>query len=78
MSVRKGSHAQLKHPSRGGRVMVPLHAGETIGPGHFHSILARAGPPSRSPSRAQEHIREARGRPLLYSFKNLCVSQLNS
>jgi predicted RNA binding protein YcfA (HicA-like mRNA interferase family) len=25
--VQKGSHAQLRHPSRGGRVTVPLHAG---------------------------------------------------
>ena len=41
--VQKGSHAQLKHPSRGGRVTVPLHAGETIGPGLLHSILAQAG-----------------------------------
>lgn len=26
--VQKGSHAQLKHPERGGRVTVPLHAGD--------------------------------------------------
>jgi len=41
--VQKGSHAQLKHPSRGGRVTVPLHAGETIGPGLLRSILSQAG-----------------------------------
>ena len=41
--VQKGSHAQLKHPDRGGRVTVPLHAGETIGPGLLRSILAQAG-----------------------------------
>ncbi|MHB1510890.1 MAG: type II toxin-antitoxin system HicA family toxin [Acidimicrobiales bacterium] len=41
--VQKGSHAQLKHPSRGGRVTVPLHAGETVGPGLLRSILAQAG-----------------------------------
>ncbi|HUY86824.1 MAG TPA: type II toxin-antitoxin system HicA family toxin [Acidimicrobiales bacterium] len=41
--VQKGSHAQLKHPKRGGRVTVPLHAGETIGPGLLRSILAQAG-----------------------------------
>jgi predicted RNA binding protein YcfA (HicA-like mRNA interferase family) len=41
--VQKGSHAQLKHPSRGGRVTVPLHAGETIGPGLLPSILSQAG-----------------------------------
>ncbi len=40
--VQKGSHAQLKHPDRGGRVTVPLHAGETIGPGLLRSILAQA------------------------------------
>jgi len=41
--VQKGSHAQLKHPSRSGRVTVPLHAGETIGPGLLRSILSQAG-----------------------------------
>jgi len=41
--VQKGSHAQLKHPSRGGRVTVPLHVGETIGPGLLRSILNQAG-----------------------------------
>jgi len=41
--VQKGSHAQLKHPSRGGRVTVPLHRGETIGPGLLRSILNQAG-----------------------------------
>jgi predicted RNA binding protein YcfA (HicA-like mRNA interferase family) len=41
--AQKGSHAQLKHPARGGRVTVPLHAGETIGPGLLRSILSQAG-----------------------------------
>jgi predicted RNA binding protein YcfA (HicA-like mRNA interferase family) len=41
--AQKGSHAQLKHPERGRRVTVPLHAGETIGPGLLRSILAQAG-----------------------------------
>ena len=41
--VQKGSHAQLKHPSRGGRVTIPLHSGETIGPGLLRSILNQAG-----------------------------------
>jgi predicted RNA binding protein YcfA (HicA-like mRNA interferase family) len=41
--VQKGAHAQLKHPSRGGRVTVPLHAGETIGPGLLRSVLSQAG-----------------------------------
>lgn len=30
---QKGSYAQLKHPTRGGRVTVPLHAGEATGSG---------------------------------------------
>jgi predicted RNA binding protein YcfA (HicA-like mRNA interferase family) len=41
--VQRGSHAQLKHPARGGRVTVPLHAGETIGPGLLRSIMSQAG-----------------------------------
>ena len=41
--AQKGSHAHLKHPARGGRVTVPLHAGETIGPGLLRSILNQAG-----------------------------------
>ena len=41
--TQKGSHAQLKHPHRGGRVTVPLHAGETIGPGLLRSVLNQAG-----------------------------------
>lgn len=41
--AQRGSHAQLKHPERGGRVTVPLHAGETLGPGLVRSILAQAG-----------------------------------
>jgi predicted RNA binding protein YcfA (HicA-like mRNA interferase family) len=41
--TQKGSHAQLRHPSRGGRVTVPLHAGGMIGPGLLRSILSQAG-----------------------------------
>ncbi len=41
--AQRGSHTQLRHPSRGGRVTVPIHAGETIGPGLLRSILAQAG-----------------------------------
>jgi predicted RNA binding protein YcfA (HicA-like mRNA interferase family) len=41
--TQKGSHVQLKHPARGGRVTVPIDAGETIGPGLLRSILAQAG-----------------------------------
>jgi len=41
--VQEGSHVQLRNPVRGGRVTVPVHAGETIGPGLLRSILAQAG-----------------------------------
>jgi predicted RNA binding protein YcfA (HicA-like mRNA interferase family) len=41
--AQKGSHAQLKHPDRGGRVTIPLHAGQTIGPRLLRSILNQAG-----------------------------------
>lgn len=41
--AQRGPHAQLKHPVRGGRVTVPLHAGETIGPGLLRSVLNQAG-----------------------------------
>ena len=41
--AQKGSHVQLKHPTRGGRVTVPIHAGETFGPGLIKSILSQAG-----------------------------------
>ncbi|HEU5316381.1 MAG TPA: type II toxin-antitoxin system HicA family toxin [Chloroflexota bacterium] len=39
----KGSHVQLKHPTRGGRVTVPIHKGQTLGPGLVASILTQAG-----------------------------------
>ena len=38
-----GSHAHLRHPSRGGLVTVPVHPGETIGPRLLMSILDQAG-----------------------------------
>ena len=41
--AQRGSHVQLRHPERSGRVTIPLHAGETIGPGLLRSILAQAG-----------------------------------
>ena len=40
--VQKGSHAQLKHPHQSGRVTIPLHAGETIGPRLLRAILRQA------------------------------------
>jgi predicted RNA binding protein YcfA (HicA-like mRNA interferase family) len=33
---------KVKHPTIGGRVKVPLHPGETIGPGLLRSILTQA------------------------------------
>ena len=41
--AQRGSHVQLKHPARPGRVTIPIHAGETIGPRLLSSILRQAG-----------------------------------
>jgi predicted RNA binding protein YcfA (HicA-like mRNA interferase family) len=41
--TQRGSHVQLKHPDRSGRVTIPIHAGETIGPRLLGSILTQAG-----------------------------------
>ncbi len=41
--VQRGSHVQLKHPDRLGRVTIPIHAGETIGLRLLASILSQAG-----------------------------------
>jgi predicted RNA binding protein YcfA (HicA-like mRNA interferase family) len=38
----KGSHLQLKHPSKPGKVTVPYHRGD-IAPGTLNSILKQAG-----------------------------------
>jgi predicted RNA binding protein YcfA (HicA-like mRNA interferase family) len=38
-----GSHLQLVHPSKPGKVTVPMHAGDIIGPKLFRNILAQAG-----------------------------------
>ena len=37
----KGSHHFMQHPD-GGRKVVPVHAGETIGPGLLNKILKDA------------------------------------
>ena len=37
-----GSHVHLRHPKRGGLVTVPVHRGDTIGPGLLTSILDQA------------------------------------
>jgi hypothetical protein len=38
----KGSHVQLKHPTKPGRVTIPIHAGETLQPFIVSSILRQA------------------------------------
>lgn len=38
---QKGSHVFLSHPD-GRSTVVPVHGGETIGPGLFHKILSDA------------------------------------
>ena len=38
----KGSHVQLKHPSKPGKVTIPMHSGD-IPPGTLNSILKQAG-----------------------------------
>jgi predicted RNA binding protein YcfA (HicA-like mRNA interferase family) len=43
VTAQRGSHVQLKHPARAGRVTILIHAGETIGPRLLGSILAQAG-----------------------------------
>ena len=40
--AQRGSHVQLRHAMRDGRVTVPVHAGETIGPGLLRSVLEQA------------------------------------
>lgn len=39
--TQRGSHVQLKHPDRRGRVTIPIHSGETIGPRLLASILSQ-------------------------------------
>lgn len=41
-SRTKGSHIQLKHPLKPGKVTVPKHKGD-IAPGTLNSILKQAG-----------------------------------
>ncbi|MGI6307065.1 MAG: type II toxin-antitoxin system HicA family toxin [Dethiobacteria bacterium] len=41
-SRTKGSHIQLKHPTKTGKVTVPAHRGD-IAPGTLNSILKQAG-----------------------------------
>jgi predicted RNA binding protein YcfA (HicA-like mRNA interferase family) len=39
----RGSHRQLKHPSKPGRVTVPGKPNDTLAPGTLNSILKQAG-----------------------------------
>jgi len=39
---QKGSHLQLKHPLKPGKVTVPMHSGD-IPKGTLHAILKQAG-----------------------------------
>jgi predicted RNA binding protein YcfA (HicA-like mRNA interferase family) len=39
----KGSHLQLKHPSKPGRVTVAGHPSDDLAPGTLKSILVQAG-----------------------------------
>lgn len=41
--LQKGSHAQFKHPTKPGKVTVPMHAGKEIPPGTLNSIYKQAG-----------------------------------
>ena len=40
---QEGSHLQLKHPTKPGRVTIPVHSGKDIAPGTLNSILKQAG-----------------------------------
>jgi predicted RNA binding protein YcfA (HicA-like mRNA interferase family) len=39
----RGSHRQLKHPTKPGRVTVPGRPGDDLAPGTLNSILKQAG-----------------------------------
>lgn len=41
--AQKGSHRQLKHASKSGRVTVPGKPGDDLAPGTLNSILKQAG-----------------------------------
>jgi predicted RNA binding protein YcfA (HicA-like mRNA interferase family) len=43
MVTTRGSHRQLKHPSKAGRVTVHGKPGDTIAPGTLNSILKQSG-----------------------------------
>lgn len=41
--ARRGSHRQLKHPTKKGRVTVPGRLSDELAPGTLNSILKQAG-----------------------------------
>jgi predicted RNA binding protein YcfA (HicA-like mRNA interferase family) len=41
--ARRGSHRQLKHPVKPGRVTVPGNLSDELAPGTLNSILKQAG-----------------------------------
>ncbi len=41
--AQKGSHLQLKHPTKAGKVTIPMHSGKDIPPGTLNSIKKQAG-----------------------------------
>ena len=43
MVNQKGSHVQLKHPFKKGKVTVPVHKGKTLPVGTVKSILRQVG-----------------------------------
>lgn len=38
-----GSHKQLKHPTKPGKITVAVHSGKDIAPGTLNNILKQAG-----------------------------------
>lgn len=41
--VQKGSHVQLKHPEKKGKITVPVHKGKVLPIGTIKSIFKQAG-----------------------------------
>lgn len=40
---QEGSHLQLKHPTKPGKVTVPMHSGKDIAPGHTQQNTPSSG-----------------------------------
>ena len=40
---QEGSHLQLKHPTKPGKITIPMHSGRDIAPGTLNNILKCAG-----------------------------------